>query len=173
MRWADGDAFELGDWDATFADSLRADEDGHGPENWQPLWGWKSKRPSAAEAKARAKATATAKAHAKAHAKRQAEAAALARQSFNLVWNKCRKGGRRDQEMRSVSDILIEVNTGKAKTLKPNINQRLPNWAKKWGWPARSYEQDTSRSCASKTGGGIAGYVATYDAMRDIYDFVK
>jgi hypothetical protein len=43
--------------------------------------------------------------------------------------------------------------------------------AKKWKWPAHSYAQDAS--CGSRTGGGREGFVAAYDAMADIYNFVK
>ena len=36
---------------------------------------------------------------------------------------------------------------------------------------AHSYAQDAS--CGSRTGGGREGFVAAYDAMADIYNFVK
>ena len=75
--------------------------------------------------------------------------------------------------MRSVSAMLAKVGSVKCKRVKPNINQRIVTWAKKWRWPARSYWQDTSGSCSSRTGGGSPGYVATYDAMSDIYNFVQ
>jgi len=43
-------------------------------------------------------------------------------------------------------------------------------WAKLWKWPANSYCRDVG--CSSGSGGGSPGYVATCDALNDIYDFV-
>lgn len=92
---------------------------------------------------------------------------------IDCIWGKCRKIIKYGKDMRSVSDMLAKVGSVKCKRVKPNINQRIVTWAKKWRWPARSYWQDTSGSCSSRTGGGSPGYVATYDAMSDIYNFVQ
>jgi hypothetical protein len=40
-------------------------------------------------------------------------------------------------------------------------------------WPADSYGQDESGKCNSRSGGGLIGYAATYEAMEDIYNRLK
>ena len=170
LIWDECDAFNVLDkWEATYA--VSADAIANKPENWVPLWGWKKRLPSAAEAKAAARAKAMQKAMELARAKAQAKA----QQTFDHIFRQCRKCQKHNKEMRSVLDLLKEVKkvkkTNKVKKVMPNVNQRLPAWARRWGWPKHSYAQDASM--ASSTGGGREGYAATYDALYDIYKFIS
>ena len=74
------------------------------------------------------------------------------------------------KEMRSVSDLLQRTNTIASKRVKPNINAKMPVWARKWRWGVKSWGRDPS--CASRKGGGSLGFVATYDALFTIYESV-
>lgn len=173
LRWSKGDDYNLGDWESTYAESLHADAEGNHADNWKPLWGWDKGLPSAAERKAQAKAAAKARLAAAARVRMLARLRAAATRRFDSLWAASRRCTKRGREMRSVSDLMGSVNTTVCKKVKPNINQRLPVWARKWQWPAHSYDVDTSGACSSKSGGGSCGYVATYEAMRDIYDHVS
>ena len=44
----------------------------------------------------------------------------------------------------------------------------LPVWFKKFKWAPGSWDQD--KACGSRKDGGSAGYVATYEALNDIYE---
>ena len=68
--------------------------------------------------------------------------------------------------------LLKYVDTANAQRVRPTIGKTLPVWEKKrLRWPAKSWGQDAA--CGSSSGGGSAGYVASYDALKDIYDFVQ
>ena len=67
----------------------------------------------------------------------------------------------------------LKVDTTQAARVKPNIDQRLGPWSRKWKWPANSYGQDMSGQCNPRSGGGKFGYAATYEAMQDIYEHIK
>ena len=43
-------------------------------------------------------------------------------------------------------------------------------WSRRFGWPPNTFAKDTA--CGSRQGGGTPGYVATYEALNDIYDEV-
>ena len=169
LRWNACDPFNVFDkWETTYAESISADATTKKPENWRPLWGWGKRLPSAAEIKAAASAKKIQKAMEKARAQAQADE----QKAFDRIYIQCRNCRKHNKEMRSVLDLLHKVKkTKKVKAVLPNINQRLPVWARKWGWPAHSFAQDVS--LASRTGGGRTGYGATYDALRDIYKFVS
>ena len=74
------------------------------------------------------------------------------------------------KEMGNVSDLLQQANTTASKRVKPNINVKMPVWARKWRWNAKSWGRDPS--CASRNGGGSPGFVATYEALFTIYESV-
>ena len=120
-------------------------------------------RAAAARAKVVAKARALAAKNAKARAKK----------AFDAHWVKLRRTRLHGKEMRSVHDLLSKMQTDQAKKAQSNIGQRLGPWSRKMQWEPQSFGQDFSGACSSKTGGGSFGYVATYDAMKDIYDKVK
>ena len=108
----------------------------------------------------------------KALAQARALAQAQAHKRFDRIYAKCRVS-KKFKDMRSVSDLLNDVDTAKSKAVRPNIHQRLPCWARKWKWPKRSYGQDDSGAVSSRTGGGKGGYVATYNALQDVFAFVE
>ena len=167
LRWRSDDPNALGDWTDTYAEMVPARAKDNCPEDWKPLWGWPARLPSASQVKAKKRAAATAKAKAIADAKARAEV----RNTFDKHYAKCRRCMKFGKEMRSVSDLLCIVNSVKCKKVKPTIGQKMPVWQKKWKWLARSWGQD--KSCTSATGGGREGYCATYEALSDVYDFVR
>ena len=66
--------------------------------------------------------------------------------------------------------LLTYILTCLPKPLRP-VWQKMPVWQKKWKWPGRSWGQD--KSCSSVTGGGPEGFCATYEALSDVFDFVR
>lgn len=171
LRWQDSDRQMTvsENWVASYAESIPGTAESNSPDQWKPLWGWKASMQSAAAKKAKAKAKVLAKNRLQAQAKAKAQAL----KEFDCLWVKCRRVVISAKEMRSVSDMLIRVKTAKSTRIKPNLHQRLPSYAKKWSWPAMSFAQDESSKCGSTTGGGRQGWVATYKAMHDIFEFVK
>ena len=167
LRWLSDDPNALEDWTDTYAEMVTARAKDDCPENWKPLWGWPARLPSAMQAQAKKRAAA----HAKAQALADAKARAKVKKTFDKHYAKCRRCVKYGKEMRSVSDLLCFVNSARCKKVKPTIGQKMPVWQKRWKWPARSWGQD--KSCSSATGGGREGYCATYEALNDIYDFVR
>lgn len=167
LRWCSDDPNAVGDWTDTYAEAVSAGAEDNSPENWKPLWGWPAQLPSARQMQAKARAAAAAKAKAKADAKARAKV----KKTFDKHYAKCRRCVKYGKEMRSVSDLLCIVDSVKSKKVKPTIGQKMPVWQKRWRWPAHSWGQD--KSCGSTTGGGRSGYCATYEALSDVYAFVK
>jgi hypothetical protein len=164
LRWGPGDPFALGDWRDSFAEALPADASSNAAENWSVLWGWSQ---SSGDARTKAN-TKKAKTQAKAQAKAKSKAKAEGKQAFERVFAKCRKAGRgHAKHLRSVSDLLKEIGTERSKKMQPTIGERMPVWAKRFKWSDDSWGQDAK--CGSSSGGGSAGYVASYDALHDIF----
>ena len=167
LRWRSVDPNAVGDWTDTYAEVVSAGANDSCPKNWKPLWGWPAQLPSAREVQAKRRAALAAKAKAIADAKAKAKVKKI----FDKHYAKLRSCLKYGKEMRSVSDLLVHVKTAKCAKVKPNIGQKMPVWQKRWKWPARSWGQE--KSCSSATGGGRQGYCATYEALSDIFDFVK
>jgi hypothetical protein len=168
LRWDGCDAFDVGDtWAATYAEAMPVGAEKDAPDNWCVLWGWKGRLLTVQEAKAAAQATAMAKKSKDAEAKARAKV----QLTIERLWAKCRRSKKQGKEMRSVADMLRDVHTVKCKKVKANLHHRLPGWARKWRWPVNSYDKD--ESAKSSTGGGCNGFVATFEAMCDIYKCVS
>ena len=167
LRWRSDDPNALGDWTDTYADVVSARAKDNCPEDWGPLWGWPARLPSASHVKAKKRAAAAAKAKAIAEAKARAKV----KKTFDKHYAQIRRCMKYGKEMGSVSDLLSIVNSVECKKVKSTIGQKMPVWQKKWKWPARSWGQD--KSCSSVTGGGREGYCAAYQALSDVYDFVR
>ena len=75
------------------------------------------------------------------------------------------------QEMRSVSDFLVEMNSCPAKRAKPTIGEKMPRWAKRFRWGAHDWEY--TPELGSRTGGGKQGIGATEKALTDIYSLLQ
>ena len=169
LRWTKvQDEFNLAcSYDSSYAESVsRVSQD------WEPQWGWASKLETESAKALRKASEAKAKAKAAKAAEVEATKKVRANLAFDKKWRGCRKTTMHRKEMGSISDVLKDINTAQCKKVRPNINQRLPVWTRKWKWPRHSWSQDTTGKCASKTGGGRGGYVATYEAMRHIFDHV-
>ena len=174
LCWNECDAFDVDDiWANTYAEAMTVNAEKDAPDNWRVLWGWKGQAQSAQEIKAAAQAAVKASAMAKQCREAEARAKVRAAKAFDHLWLKCRKCTRHGKDMRSVLDMLKDpaMKTVMCKKVKQNLHHRMPAWAKKWRWPARSYDRD--ESAKSSTGGGRDGFVATFEAMSDIYNFVK
>ena len=114
-----------------------------------------------------------AKAVAQARVLAAAKAKAQVKKVYDSHWIKLRKTTLYGKEMRSVSALLERVKTAQSRKVRPNVAQRLGPWSRKWRRPPQSFGQDLSGACDAKTGGGRHGYAATYEAMSDIYEWVK
>ena len=121
-----------------------------------------STKPKEAKALAKARKAEKAIAQAKAHAQVQAQ------KRSDRLYGK-RRVSKKSKGIRSVSDLLDGADTVKSKAVRPNIHQRLPCWAKEWKWPEHSYGQDDSGAVSSRSGGGSGGYVASYNALQDVF----
>ena len=137
------------------------------PGNWHPLWGWKRTLPTAEEAAAEARDAAKRKMAVAAQMKAQAQA----EKDFDLKYKCCRKCTKLGKEMRSLSDLLREIDTAKATTVRSTSGEKVPVWAKKrFNWQANNWSTDAS--CGSHDGSGREGHVASYEALKDIWNFV-
>ena len=92
---------------------------------------------------------------------------ATRKRPFAEVYRAVRKSMSNQQEYGSVSDLLKDIGSDKAKRARPTIGEKMPRWGRRFQWPKRSYGK--SKNAASRGGGGIDGYVATKDALNDIY----
>ena len=164
VRWGPGDDLNLGKWLGMYAEVISASAPTKAPEHWKVLCGWQGQAASP-------EAIARAKEKAKALAKAKAQAKAQSKNVFDRLYSRCRKAGRPGKEMRSVSDLLTSIGSMKSKRARPTINQKMPVWSRKFNWTPGSWAQD--EACGSRRGGGTAGYVATYEALYDIYEIVK
>ena len=96
----------------------------------------------------------------------QMKAQAQAEKDFDLKYKRCRKCTKLGKEMRSVSDLLKEIDTAKAKRVRSTSGEKVPVWAKKrFNWQANNWSTDVL--CGSHNGGGREGYVASYEALKD------
>ena len=66
-----------------------------------------------------------------------------------------------------VKDFLRAMDTDKAKSALPTVQERLKTMARKKNWPSNAHK--TFPEFSSGGGGGSHGVGATKTAMRDIY----
>ena len=147
-------------WSAIRCEALPATSKSNALANWRPLFGWDSalsgnSSPSPSQ---RSSNASTVVATARDTSRKRA---------FEASYAKCRKCALHGSEMRSVSDLLIEIGSPAAKRAKPTIGERMPKWAKKFQWPPWSWTK--TPQVASSTGGGRKGLVATKGALQDIH----
>ena len=120
LRWGAGDPFNLGGWSESFADVISINADADVPGNWHPLWEWKRTLPTAEEAAAEARDAAKRKMAVAAQMKAQAQA----EKDFDLKYKRCRKCTKLGKEMRSVSDLLKEIDTAKRRECAQRVERR-------------------------------------------------
>lgn len=136
------------------------------PENWQALFGWERTL-----APKRAAAPRTPPPAASATQSRSSTADRSRKRKFEEIYASIRKHTLYHTEMGSVSDLLGEMKTAKAKRAKPTIGERIGGWAKVFGWAAHSWAR--SPHFRSRTGGGSQGLGASRAALDDIHKHLQ
>jgi len=96
---------------------------------------------------------------------RKRPAAEISEKTFEDCWGneKVRKKG----HYACVKDFLRAMDTDKAKSALPTVQERLKTMARKKNWPSNAHK--TFPEFSSGGGGGSHGVGATKTAMRDIY----
>ena len=161
--------FRSRDADNSFAircETLPADLPNEAP-NWKPLVGWRSRLTNSTGASS-AQAPAPKWAPTR-PASQPADQIAIAarKRAFSSIYAKCRSCTLYGQEMRSVSDMVTDMDTAAAKRARPTIGERMPVWAKRFKWAPRSWAR--TPHMASRTGGGRKGIAASKVALEDIH----
>ena len=156
VEWGPGEPTQ---WRAINCDVLSGDVPDT-PENWKPFFGWAGAL--APKARARPKASA---------ASGITSAEQARKRKFDALYPTLRKGTVHGKEMASVSDLLRDMaRTGseKAKKARPTIGEKMPVWARRYRWAAKTWGQSSALS--SRTGGGIDGWGATRQALSDLHE---
>jgi hypothetical protein len=169
-------------WDAIRCESLLVGAD-NDPESWKPLFGWGNEPPLAPRQPQSTLSTHSVQERIPVVSTtrlrtgpvengpiRVPQVEATRKRKFEASYAKVRKCQLHDQEMGSVSDLLVDMKTPAAIRAKPTLGEKMPRWANSFQWPPHSWA--STPQLRSKTGGGKWGKAATKAALNDIHGFL-